>query len=73
MIILIIIYGDVYEFKTQTFARMELESTLENKPRNQNWKGIKRLSGWLLNFKTEKIEIEHWAALRLVSSESQVT
>lgn len=60
MIILIIIYGDVYEFKTQTFARMELESTLEEiSQRNQNWKGIKRLSSWLLNFKTEKIEIEH--------------
>lgn len=60
MIILIIIYGDVHEFKTQTFARMELESTLEEiSQRNQNWKGIKRLSGWLLNFKTEKIEIEH--------------
>ena len=60
MIILIIIYGDVYEFKTQTCARMELESTLEEiSQRNQNWKGIKRLSSWLLNFKTEKIEIEH--------------
>ena len=45
MIILIIIYGDVYEFKTQNFARMQLESTLEEiSQRNQNWKGIKRLS-----------------------------
>lgn len=41
MIILIIIHGDVYEFKTQNFARMELESTLEEvSQRNQNWKGI---------------------------------
>lgn len=60
MIILIIIYGEVYEFKTQNFARMHLGSTLEEiSQRNQNWKGIKRLSSWLLNFKTEKIEIEH--------------
>ena len=36
MIILIIIYGDVYEFKTQNFARMQLGSTLEEiSQRNQ--------------------------------------